>query len=123
MTTTINRPIERLPIPEGLAPEALAAILADPHLFPGSAPMAAEVAETHLDRITDLLSELDFAVKALRLASCGGNDKGDTDSRARFLPDGTIKPLVDWAGRIAEMLGETYEKSKRTDRYNIHVPQ
>ena len=85
--------------------------------------MAAEVAEAHLNRVTDLLSELDFAVKALRLASCNGNDKGDTDERARFLPDGTIKPLVDWAGRIAEMLGETYEKSNCTDPHTTHVPQ
>lgn len=71
------------------------------------APMPAEVAEAHLQRIEHLLADLEAAATALVGASWGG--RSAVPAFSRHLPDGTIAPLTAWMERIQARLTEACE--------------
>lgn len=69
----------------------------------GAAPMAPELADAYLDRIFDLLVNLEAEVTTMADASWGSSKDAQT---ARYVPTGTREKLTDWMQRISGKLQE-----------------
>lgn len=86
----------------------LAPVTTAPAIWPGAQPMAPEQVDAHLTRIEHLLAELETATTSMVAASWGTAGEPET---ARFLPDDSRRPLVEWLGRISDRLSTVAELS------------